>query len=146
MSLTFPRDTKCFRYDPKRRFLTLTHSHKYTHKNTSTLVLHLRNAKQVQTRLSLPITCCSPRSNICARPVIMQHLHQETTAAVRVFIWFLLNPFYCTHMVGIWKLASLSRRQATWREVEPSTFLTPFRGITSSWNWVIRSKPTRDHG
>lgn len=45
-------------------------------------------------------------------------------------------------MVGIWKLASLSRRYATWRDVEPSTFRTPFRGITSSWNWVIRSKPT----
>lgn len=47
-------------------------------------------------------------------------------------------------MVGIWKLASLSRRYATWREVEPSTFRTPLRAITSSWNWVIRSKPSRN--
>lgn len=58
-----------------------------------------------------------------------------------LFIRFLLRPPYCTYMVGIWKFASLSRRYATWREVEPSTFRTPFRGITSSWNWVIRSKP-----
>lgn len=53
-------------------------------------------------------------SNICAGPVIMQHLHEETTAASQhlcVFLSvFLLNPLYCTYMVGIWKLASLSRR------------------------------------
>lgn len=30
---------------------------------------------------SLPIIRCSPHSNICAGPVITQHLYEETTAA-----------------------------------------------------------------
>lgn len=71
--------------------------------------------------------------------------HNNTTPAssldkLQYHVYFSIFPY----LVGIWKLASLSRRYATWRGVEPSTFLTPFRGITSSWNWVIRSNPKRE--
>lgn len=75
-----------------------------------------------------------------------QHVCVVCTCACVLMLFFfehlfILNILYCTHIVGIWKLASLSRRYATWRGVEPSTFLTPFRDMTSSWNWVMRSKP-----